>query len=148
MPFMGSHRVGHDWSDLAAAAAAAAMFHYMYILHWVYWFVSFLKKLFTWLRRVLVAIHRIPVVEHWLSSCGACTELLCGVRDLNSLTRDPTCIPWIARQIFNHWTTMQFPPFVSWWTFGLLFSAFEQKTVVYGHSWRKMFGGLREWAGV
>ena len=24
MPSMGSHRVGHDWSDLAAAAAAAA----------------------------------------------------------------------------------------------------------------------------
>ena len=23
LPFMGSHRVGHDWSDLAAAAAAA-----------------------------------------------------------------------------------------------------------------------------
>ena len=22
LPFMGSHRVGHDWSDLAAAAAA------------------------------------------------------------------------------------------------------------------------------
>ena len=25
---MGSHRVGHDWSDLAAAAAAAAATHY------------------------------------------------------------------------------------------------------------------------
>ena len=24
LPPMGSHRVGHDWSDLAAAAAAAA----------------------------------------------------------------------------------------------------------------------------
>ena len=24
LPCMGSHRVGHDWSDLAAAAAAAA----------------------------------------------------------------------------------------------------------------------------
>ena len=24
LPFMGSHRVGHDWSDLAAAAAATA----------------------------------------------------------------------------------------------------------------------------
>ena len=24
LPFMGSHRVRHDWSDLAAAAAAAA----------------------------------------------------------------------------------------------------------------------------
>ena len=25
LPFMGSHRVGHDWSDLAAAAAAARL---------------------------------------------------------------------------------------------------------------------------
>ena len=26
LPSMGSHRVGHDWSDLAAAAAAAAVY--------------------------------------------------------------------------------------------------------------------------
>ena len=25
LPSVGSHRVGHDWSDLAAAAAAAAV---------------------------------------------------------------------------------------------------------------------------
>ena len=25
LPSMGSHRVGHDWSDLAAAAAAASL---------------------------------------------------------------------------------------------------------------------------
>ena len=29
LPSMGSHRVGHDWSDLAAAAAAAATSHWM-----------------------------------------------------------------------------------------------------------------------
>ena len=27
LPSMGSHRVGHDWSDLAAVAAAAALLH-------------------------------------------------------------------------------------------------------------------------
>ena len=27
LPSMGSHRVGHDWSDLAAAAAAADLEH-------------------------------------------------------------------------------------------------------------------------
>ena len=27
LPSMGSHKVGHDWSDLAAAAAAAAAVH-------------------------------------------------------------------------------------------------------------------------
>ena len=26
LPSMGSHRVGHDWSDLAAAAAAAGLY--------------------------------------------------------------------------------------------------------------------------
>ena len=26
LPSVGSHRVGHDWSDLAAAAVAAAMY--------------------------------------------------------------------------------------------------------------------------
>ena len=28
LPSMGSHRVGHDWSDLAAAVAAAANIKY------------------------------------------------------------------------------------------------------------------------
>ena len=28
LPSLGSHRVGHDWSDLAAAAAAAAAYIY------------------------------------------------------------------------------------------------------------------------
>ena len=27
LPSMGSHRVGHDWSDLAAAAAAAYIWY-------------------------------------------------------------------------------------------------------------------------
>ena len=29
---MGSHRVGHDWSDLAAVAAAAAAICYIFVL--------------------------------------------------------------------------------------------------------------------
>ena len=36
LPFMGSHRVGHDWSDLAAAAAAAAQFHHVHVLQLIY----------------------------------------------------------------------------------------------------------------
>ena len=40
LPSMGSHRVGHDWSDLAAAAA----FHYIYMYH-IFFTLSF--KLFT-----------------------------------------------------------------------------------------------------
>ena len=30
LPSMGLHRVGHDWSDLAAAAAAAAATEHIY----------------------------------------------------------------------------------------------------------------------
>ena len=30
LPSMGSHRVGHDWSDLAAAAAAMALENFYY----------------------------------------------------------------------------------------------------------------------
>ena len=29
LPSMGSHRVGHDWSDSAAAAAAYVLFMYV-----------------------------------------------------------------------------------------------------------------------
>ena len=32
LPSMGSHRVGHDWSDLAAAAAAVFMETLMYVI--------------------------------------------------------------------------------------------------------------------
>ena len=42
LPSMGSHRVGHDWSDLAAAAAAAfTRKHYMYALIYDNLFFSF-----------------------------------------------------------------------------------------------------------
>ena len=39
LPSMGSHRVGHDWSDLAAAAAAAgiviAISHFFILFIWI-----------------------------------------------------------------------------------------------------------------
>ena len=31
LPSMGSHRVGHDWSDAAAAAAAVKLFKFSYV---------------------------------------------------------------------------------------------------------------------
>jgi len=37
LPSMGSHGVGHDWSDLAAAAAAYIhIYTYMYVYIWTY----------------------------------------------------------------------------------------------------------------
>ena len=37
LPSMGSHRVGHDWSDLAAAAAAAAVGNHLCNLYGTHW---------------------------------------------------------------------------------------------------------------
>ena len=50
---------------------------------------------------------------HWLSTCVVQAQLLCGMRDLSSLTRDQTCVPCIARQILNHWTTREVPNLVT-----------------------------------
>ena len=44
-------------------------------------------------------------LEHRLSSCGTWAELLCGLGDFSSQTRDRTCVPCVGRQIPNHWTT-------------------------------------------
>ena len=40
LPSMGSHRVGHDWSNLAAVAAAWYLFIYNFFLRCGSWFFS------------------------------------------------------------------------------------------------------------
>ena len=44
LPSMGSHRVGHDWSDLAAAAAAVLLFLYLPLFHYYIFFHFFLPS--------------------------------------------------------------------------------------------------------
>ena len=45
LPSMGSHRVGHDWSDLAAAAAAAEYGKFFQFAYWGFFgFVFILTK--------------------------------------------------------------------------------------------------------
>ena len=46
LPTMGSHRVGHDWSDLAAAAAAHSYSCYLILsyTHLLYWACSSLER--------------------------------------------------------------------------------------------------------
>ena len=52
LPSMGSHRVGHDWSNLAAAAAAATNTH-------------------TWTSLVALTVKRLPIMrEIWVQSLG------------------------------------------------------------------------------
>ena len=46
LPSMGSHRVGHDWSDLAAAADIFFCYAYLlmvYQYHWDFDFICFIK---------------------------------------------------------------------------------------------------------
>ena len=71
---------------------------------------------FIWLHGVLVAASwifrcgaRTLVVAHELCSYGMRAQLLCGMWDLSSLTRDQTHIPCIARQLLNDWTTREVP---------------------------------------
>ena len=42
LPSMGSHRVGYDWSDLAAAAAAAEQYN-IFIVYYMYFICDNIK---------------------------------------------------------------------------------------------------------
>ena len=46
---------------------------------------------------------------HGLSSWGSWAQLLLGMWDLSSLTRDRTCIPCMAIWTLNPWTTREVP---------------------------------------
>ena len=43
------------------------------------------------------------------SHCSAWAYLLCGLWGLSFLTRDGICVPCIARQNLNYWTTREVP---------------------------------------
>ena len=60
LPSVGSHRVGHDWHDLAAAAAAA-IFHCVYVPQLSYPFVCW------WTIRLLqcLSYYKQCCNEHW-----------------------------------------------------------------------------------
>ena len=45
-----------------------------------------------------------------LSNCRAQAQLLLGMWELSSPTRDGTHVPCIDRWILNHWTTREAPP--------------------------------------
>ena len=78
-------------------------------------FLLTLCWLLGWLCQVPVAARRVLLCHRDLlwcmdPSCGVLAEpaeLLCGMCNLSSLTRDWTCVLCIARQILNHWTTKE-----------------------------------------
>ena len=99
--------------------------HYIFTLNDDLFFNIYL---FIWLPRVLVAACGIfaaargvfslqrrdsLALVRGLSSCSTWAELVHSMWDLSSPTRDQTCVPCIAKQIFNHWTTRE----VSKWLF-------------------------------
>lgn len=88
-------------------------------------------EFFLWLHWVFIAAHKLFVVScgilsicgerascyggfsccgAWALGClgfssyGAQVQLPCGFWDLSPWTRDQTCVPYIGRQIRNHWT--------------------------------------------
>ena len=75
-------------------------------------FYLFFKNIYLfnfWLHWILVAVCGIFVVGLGLCSCGMQAELPHGIWDLSALTRDWTCVPWIGKQVLNHWTTKEAP---------------------------------------
>ena len=64
LPSMGSHRVGHDWSDLAAVAGAGSLWE----LHWINYC---LKSLVSYLSSPLLISSLLPVL--------LCCTVLCSV---------------------------------------------------------------------
>ena len=125
LPSMGSHRVGHDWSDLAAAAVAAPpgkpktcgiLVPWPRIepgsRHWkcgvlttrppgnsvysiLFFLVCFLAQFVTILLLFYVVI--FSIFWPW------------GMWNLSSSARDWTCAPCNGRQNFNHWTAREVP---------------------------------------
>ena len=68
LPSMGLHRVGHDWSDLAAAAAAAACLLYIHFVESFYqkFMLNFVKNFFCiyWNDRVAFILQFANMLYH------------------------------------------------------------------------------------
>ena len=137
LPSMGSHRVGHDWSDLAAVAAAYIRSHSVYSV-----FSGFLSSK-TSLRCIHVVARMCACSVAQLYSILSSPPdfsvhgILAGKNtgaDYHFLLQDifPTHVFCISRQIPYHWATWEAPcisclflhmalpwfvfPFTSWWT--------------------------------
>ena len=108
---MGSHRVGCNWSDLAAAAAA---FTYMIYKNTVFCrqHPSSYSSLKTVLLSLVAASRRCSLLwctgsrMHGPSSCGAWC-LVASRHVESSRTRDWTHVPYIGRRILIHCSTRQ-----------------------------------------
>ena len=78
------------------------IFNYLF---WLYW--AFVAVLDLSLVEVMVGVVSLVVIQGFL-------QLPRAKWDLNSSTRDRTCIPCIGRLILNHWTTREVPKIIHW----------------------------------
>ena len=73
--------------------------------------VIYLHLLGSWLQHTGSSLHHAgPFIVD--SSCGVGVQTLFGVWDPSFLTKDENCVPCIARQILDHWTTREVPVYV------------------------------------
>ena len=76
------------------------IFNYLF---WLYW--AFVAVLGLSLVEVMVGVVSLLVMQGFL-------QLPRAKWDLNSSTKDRTCIPCIGRLILNHWTTREVPKII------------------------------------
>ena len=92
LPSMGSHRVGHDWSDLAAAAAAASLWLLLS-------FSPFLRLTDLWSCCFLLLLFVFCLFWLYCRACGI-------VVPWPGIELEPLAV---KAQNPNHWTTREFP---------------------------------------
>ena len=83
-------------------------------------FSSFFKKKFLYLCLAVSGLScGMQDLSLWnvgfslVEACGLICPVVCG--NPSFLTRDQTCIPYIGRQILNHWTIREVPSVFSRW---------------------------------
>ena len=125
LPSMGSHRVGHDWSNLAAAAAASVKWCDISLCFWLH-FSNAQRKLlsiFACAGRLHVCLHEVAQLCPTLCDLIDCSppgSAVCGILQARMLEwvaisfskgssrpRDWTQVSCIAGRCFNLWATRE-----------------------------------------
>ena len=88
LPSMGLHRVGHDWSNLAAAAAAAAA--YLWLIHAEVWqkTTKFCKAIILQLKKIFLIFHGFKGLKKEGTTPQSATA------DATAYTLFPAAIRW------------------------------------------------------
>ena len=87
LPSVGSHRVWHDWSDLAAAAAVLGNLSDFNIAPWLMNMRAYIHCLFKWLFQFLSRYCFPPEcsLRFWITHFGSLISANCGSGDINTV---------------------------------------------------------------